>query len=488
MSVRTRRVSMLAMAAAATMLWSCGGSGSGDGGTPPPPEPPPIETTDVVTIGTITAFGSVTVNGRTYDTSATAVQIEDEPSTIAQLRLGQRIRLAGKGQGAAYRADVIRYHDNLEGPIGAVSVSESSFIAMGQTVLVTSSTTLGDGISPASIEGFSVGDLVEVSGLVDEAGRISATRVDLKHDGGPYDVTGVVGTLSAAQHRFSINALVVDYSSANMLDFPSGAPASGDLVLVKGLRFAADGAFIATEVELRSDDWLRLREADLVSIEGLINSFASPAAFEVAQQPVATTPSTVYLNGTVSDLALGVKVVVEGSIDGAGVLAATRVKFLHTNSVRIQASVESVVYASGEMTLLGLRVRTDESTRFEDRSIAPAARMSLGDLNVGDWVDLRGVEDPVGSNAVLARRVERITAQQEVRLRGPFRAASAPAFQILSVGVATGLQTRFVLEYGIRLSAGEFFAQAPGEIVEAWGLWESPTLGATRVEIKVLDD
>jgi hypothetical protein len=38
------------------------------------------------------------------------------------------------------------------------------------------------------------------------------------------------------------------------------------------------------------------------------------------------------------------------------------------------------------------------------------------------------------------------------------------------------------------LSASEFFAQAPGEIVEAWGLWQPPTLGATRVEIKVLDD
>ena len=64
MSVRTSGVSMLAMAAAATMLWSCDGSGSGDGGTPPLAEPPPTETTDVVTIGTIAAFAVQPVQGR----------------------------------------------------------------------------------------------------------------------------------------------------------------------------------------------------------------------------------------------------------------------------------------------------------------------------------------------------------------------------------------------------------------------------------------
>ena len=45
-----------------------------------------------------------------------------------------------------------------------------------------------------------------------------------------------------------------------------------------------------------------------------------------------------------------------------------------------------------------------------------------------------------------------------------------------------------MLEEGIRLTADEFFDQAPGEIVEAWGSWANDVLAAERVEIKVNDD
>ena len=41
-------------------------------------------------------------------------------------------------------------------------------------------------------EGLAVGDVVEVSGVVPQDGVIDATRIDLKPDGGPYDVTGYV--------------------------------------------------------------------------------------------------------------------------------------------------------------------------------------------------------------------------------------------------------------------------------------------------------
>jgi hypothetical protein len=38
------------------------------------------------------------------------------------------------------------------------------------------------------------------------------------------------------------------------------------------------------------------------------------------------------------------------------------------------------------------------------------------------------------------------------------------------------------------MTAAEFFAQAEGELVEAWGTWNAPVLSAEKVEIKVNDD
>ena len=63
--------------------------------------------------------------------------------------------------------------------------------------------------------------------VVTTGGVIEATRVDIKPDGGPFDVTGYVSNLDLARNRFNINALVVDYSSANMERLPHWAAEPG---------------------------------------------------------------------------------------------------------------------------------------------------------------------------------------------------------------------------------------------------------------------
>ena len=309
---------------------------------------------------------------------------------------------------------------------------------MGQTVLVTSLTSLGDEIVPASIEGLAIDDVVEVSGLVSSTGVIEATRVDIKPDGGPYDVTGYVSNLLTATKRFNITALVVDYSTANMEDFATGEPAAGDLVLVKGFKFNTDGSFVATRVELRSDDWIKPDAGDELEIEGLITDFKFATDFKVAGAPVTTTPTTMYEHGTVNDLANDVLVEVEGTANATGVLVALKVKFKEINEIRIVAPIEVLTAADATMELLGLVVSTDEGTRYEDMSTAALRDLSFGDLVVGNWVDVRGYEDPAGSNAVTATRVVRIDPSDVVRLRGPFLEPTKPSFKILSVTVSTG--------------------------------------------------
>ncbi len=482
MNSLVHRFSILVAAALIAGLTACGGDSHDDRESNPVPE------TGVLSAGVITGFGSIYLNGIRYDTSAAQVSVNGVAAAESELRVGQFVQLRGHAHGVARNADVIRYHNLLEGPITAIDAGASSFVALGQTVLVTSQTSLGDEIVPASIDGLASGDVVEVSGLVSTSGVVTATRVDIKPDGGPFDVTGYVSNLRPETSRFDLNALVVDYSGANMEDFTAGQPAVGDLVLVKGSSFNGDGSFVAIRVELRSDDWLEPNAGDDLEIEGLISDFVAATDFKVAGAPVTTTSATAYEHGTVADLANDVLVEVEGMANAAGVLVAIKVKFKENSEIRIVAPIDEIVVADGEITLLGLAVSTDGDTRYEDKSALALRTLALADLVVGNWVDVRGYEEPAGSNAVTATRVVRIDSSDAVRLRGRYLAADQPAFRILSVPVATGEATRFVLEDGIRLTSAEFFTLAPGQIVEVWGAWGAGVLAAERAEIKVNDD
>jgi len=476
-----RKFSMVAVIALLAGLGACGG------GSDHKDSVTPVPTTGTLSVGVITGFGSVYVDGVRYETTSASVTMDDETATQAQLKVGQYVEVKGHAHGDAHHADVIRYHNVLEGPISSIDTVASSFVAMGQTVRVSLDTSLGDDIQPASIEGLAVGDVVEVSGMVPAEGAIDATRVDIKPDGGPYDVTGYVTNLSEATHRFNINGLVVDYSGANMEDFATGDPSAGDLVLVKGFTFDPDGAFAATRVELRSDDWLMPGPGDVVEVEGAIVEFESPTAFKVGGWAVTTTPSTTYEHGTAANLANDVMVKVKGTADANGVLVATRICFEQVNTIRIVAQVDSLA-AGGSMELLGLAVATDDATRYEDRSQLDQRDFGFEDLTVGTWVDVRGYEEPAGSGTVLATRVVRIDPADAVSLRGPFLEPLRPDFHILSVLVRTTDTTKFRLEGNIVLTLDQFFTAAEGQMVEAWGSWSGTALTADRVEIKVDDD
>ena len=138
--------------------------------------------------------------------------------------------------------------------------------------------------------------------------------------------------------------------------------------------------------------------------------------------------------------------------------------------------------------LLGLEVATTDTTVYQDMSVLALRDFGLDDVVVGTWLDVRGYEEPAGSGRVVATHVVRIDPADGVRLRGPFRDPAPPSFDILSVLVTTSDATRFVLEGNVRITAAEFFSQAPGELVEAWGTWSAPVLSAQRVEIKISDD
>jgi uncharacterized protein DUF5666 len=477
---RTHLMKAVVTAAAVVGLAACGGGGSSNNNTPQAA----AQSVPVISSGAISGFGSVFVNGVRFDTSSAAFTINGKPGTQADLRVGHVVTIHGhRDDNGRSTADRIDFDDLVKGPVDSVDAAAGTLVVLGQTVLTDADTSFDDNIPGASLAGLKAGDIVEVSGMRRADGDIQATRIEAKPAGTAFEVTGIASNVDTAAHKLSVNALVVDYSAATVRDFPNGQPGNGDLVEAKGTTVNASGEHVASSIELK-------RDADdagagmQLEIEGLITRFVSATDFDVAGKPVTTNSSTRFENGSAADLALNVKVEAEGQLDANGVLVATKLQFKRQASSRIQARVDSVDAAANKLIVLGIDVTANANTRVEDKGDQRVPNFNLGSIVAGDFVEVRGAELPAESNDVVASRLERRRAENEVRLRGVVDTVNRPSFTILGVTIQTDARTDFENPAEASMSADDFFADALGRSVEAKGTVSGGVFTAREVEFE----
>ncbi|MGB5255894.1 MAG: DUF5666 domain-containing protein, partial [Woeseiaceae bacterium] len=203
-----KNIKLILLSFILSLAAGCGGGGSGTS-VVNPVNPPPVGGIGRTGIaqGPISTFGSVVVNGVRYDTSSAAFTINGDPGSQDDLRVGQVITVSGTidDNGVDGNADDVNFDDNVKGPIQSIDIGLSQIVVLGQTVLINAETSFDDSISPAAIDGLSVDDIVEVSGLVDASGRITATRIELKPAGTEFEVLGIVSNLDSGNSLFNIN-------------------------------------------------------------------------------------------------------------------------------------------------------------------------------------------------------------------------------------------------------------------------------------------
>lgn len=469
-------------------MTGCGGSDSSPAANPPAPPPVGGIGRTGIAQGPISTFGSVVVNGVRYDTSSSTFTINGASGTQDDLRVGQVVTVNGTidDNGVDGSADDVSFDDNVKGPIQSIDPATSQIVVLGQVVVIDPETSFDDSISPASIDGLNVDDIVEVSGLVDANGRINATRIELKPAATEFEVLGTVSGLDAANFVFNINNLVVDFSGATLDNFSGGQINDGDIVEAKGTTLSANGALVATRVELKNG-LQNIDDGVYIEIQGFISRFVSSQDFDVAGLPVTTTASTVFEGGVAGDLGLNVKVEVEGEVNSNGVLVASKVDIRRAKAVRATANVDSVNAAANSLVLLGITVSVDALTRLEDKSDADVRPLTLADINAGDYVEVRGGEFPAGSGAILATILERDDADPDTILQGFVETISNPSFTILGVTIETGGGTVFRDVNNSVISAAEFFNQlAPNSLVKAKGIEVSGSvISAEEVEFEL---
>lgn len=285
--------------------------------------------------GVITAKGSIFVNEVEYKTSGSSISMDSTTNHAeSELQVGMVVKVKGSmsddgvnGEGAE-----IEYEDNLEGPLTAVSGTAlpATLTVMDQAVLVDVNTHMsptGTTVSTLATAVATTTPIVEVSGMTDNTGVIHATFIELKKSsptaGDPIEIKGTIatGSTNTTAKTLQIGALNVDYSLAQLKDFPTGGIADGQFVEVKstfGQYTAGAHTLVATNVEYKVE--MSPAENDKTEVEGFV------ANYNVAAKTFTVSGIAVNASGVASlpAIANGSIVEVEGTYSG-GTLTATKV-------------------------------------------------------------------------------------------------------------------------------------------------------------------
>jgi hypothetical protein len=369
---------------------SCGVSGNGGG----------IGGSGIISVGTITAFGSIVVNGVEFDTSKAEIIVEGEIIGIGDdivldnLDIGMVVTVEGTGSEDKDNrvADRVIYNDNVEGPVQSiddVSDTRKDIVVLCQTVILNT-VTLFKG---TTFDDIAVNNVVEVSGLSDDTGNIWATFIE-KTDGVIFEVTGFVENLDLFQETFEINALTVDYSSADTSGLPGGVPALGLFVEVEGTLEAISSEMLADVIEL--GDELEPEDADEIEVTGFVTKVVSAFDFTVGTQVVRTDTDTVFVDGTADDIVLGQKLEAVGTLEG-GILFAYEVEFWDPDQIEVEGLVTDDISAPDEFTVGDQVVQTDAGNVYEGGEPE--------DIVLGVDLEIKGVPVDIIRSILIADKV-----------------------------------------------------------------------------------
>jgi hypothetical protein len=461
-------------------------AGCGDSGSDTAPALPAQETADAVMVGPITGFGSIHLNGRELDTSSATILMDDRPARMEELRVGMMVSVRARLRVAnqAMEAQQIRFVDDAEGPVTALNRETNSFVVLGRTVLFDELTVFDD-VTPDTL---AEGNIVQVSGQLRSENRIQATHIERKaltyQVGMRMEVKGEVSDLDIGAQRFQLGSQACDYSNAAM-ELGGEQLANGMYVEAESTQLMQAGDMLLDRVRLRDRDRDRDHVCDAdcdFEVEGYITSFTSAAEFEVDGTPVTTTDSTVYVNGTVDSLALDVKVGVDGTLSAEDVLVADRIVFRQSGVFEIEADIESIDTPNHLVTLLGIPVAVNEFTMFRDESTAAIPEFGFDDLALGDRIDVRAY---MGIENVIAVRLEREDADDQVTLKAPLFEVDRPAVVLLGVTVFSDENTVFTNAAQEVIDADTFFSLlTTWALVKAEGTYDGTSILASELYVR----
>ena len=413
----------MGIALAAGGLTACGGGGGGTTGT---------TASNISSVGTISGFGSIYVNGIKYETGGATYRVDDEDAfDDSSLAVGMKVKVEGSvnDDGRTGTANRVLYDDDVEGPIdtGSLTIVDANtrtFTVLGLLISAHATSTVYD--DGASFDSLAEGQILEISGYFD-GNQIVASRIEKQSDlDDEFELKGTVANYDGSSVTLTlqngVSAGPYSVSGTAELDIPADPVG----LFVETKLIDQGGSLLVIKIETDDEDLLD-DEDDEVSVRGILEDDGI-GGFLINGVSFTVSDSTEYEPESLeSNLVPGMEIKVEGYMQG-NVLIADEVESEH-GDIEIEARVIDVVSSdtkNGTVTVdLGngqsLSVQTDNSTQFEDESASDLnddESFNLDELAVGvDFVEIEAYRADTGQ--LVATSIEREDTGRDTRLEAP---------------------------------------------------------------------
>lgn len=252
-------------------------------------------------IGTITAFGSVIVNGLEVEfDNTTPLSYDATPGTSDGLSIGQVVAIEAATVASQLVAQSIAVQFAVSGPISSLSSAERTLTVLGQTIALGPNALIDSNSLQAS--DFAVGRWVTVSGLRRPDGRIVASLVERRAAEGIASLRGTVGTRTSAGFRVGDQTVVVADGAA--LPEPGRSVFFAGRLTQSGL--VADNIEVAPIVpfdgrmsRLSLEGYLGVSRDQLV-VNGFVITLDAAAASRLDETPALTAGSRIKIDARFS--------------------------------------------------------------------------------------------------------------------------------------------------------------------------------------------
>jgi hypothetical protein len=376
--------------------------------------------------------------------------------------------------GVTGTATSITYDEVISGPVSSVPLEDpdgvhKTFDVLGITVMVDRDRTVCVNTDYASLQ---MHDVIGLSGFLDSAGTLVATRVEGRGRLGQGTVVETRGMVNGFDgiDSFLIGSLRVTFDGTTVFEDLPGTVSNGQFIEVNGVLQGAD-SILATRIE-RESATLDHYTGD-ISIEGLVTAYTDISDFRLDGLPVDASGaafSPFSLGGT---LAVDQRIEVHGTVAG-GIIMASLVE-ARGGEVKLAGWLDSLDVVAG-MLYIGIvagqpavAVKVDKQTQLEDE-LSQVRPFTLAQLAAGDPVKVQGYLDNTGG--VVAGEVRR-RVLDAYELTGPVSAASGTASSgsvtVLGITMATDSGTEFEDSNDLRFPGGGdgfFAAVMPGDLVQ----------------------
>ena len=350
-----------------------------------------------VTMGRVTAFGSIYVNGIKFNTdNATFMRNGIRFENQDDFNTGEIVKIIGirdENRKTGIATEVV-FSNILEGTVTAIA-SKNIIEIMGQKI-TTDKLTVFHGFELLS--DLALNNQVEVSGFVTKTGII-ATSIKLISEqfiaGANLKLEGYISDLNLSAQTFKLNQLKIDYSLAEFKQMTLAELKEGLYLIINTQQEIQNNTLQASSIAPFNET---LEAGVYYEIEGYVTEPDALSNFAINLDIAPPASSEASFDSNVANgLIMNSHIIIRGTVNQKNILEAKEVKILDNNlgnnglnnshsDITLEANIESIDVINSRIVLLDKSITINNFTLFSDDTQQSVTTLNLQQFVVGETV------------------------------------------------------------------------------------------------------